>query len=59
LSRYAVVSAEGEVVEESSFRNRAESIAKHFGRRARARVALEAGAQSAWIARELARSIAL
>lgn len=55
LSRYAVVSAEGEVVEESSFRNRAESIAKHFGRRARARVALETGAQSAWIARELAK----
>jgi transposase len=55
VSRYAVVDAEGEVVEEGSFRNRGESIGKHFGERPRARVALEAGAQSAWIARELAR----
>jgi transposase len=55
LSRYAVVDAEGEVVEEGSFRNRAESIAKHLGERPRARVALEAGGQSAWIARELAQ----
>jgi transposase len=55
LSRYAVVNAKGEVVEEGSFRNRSESIAKHFGERPRARVALEAGAQSAWIARELAK----
>jgi transposase len=55
LSRYAVVDAEGEVVEEGSFRNQAASIKKHFGERPRARVALEAGGQSAWIARELAQ----
>jgi transposase len=39
-------------VEEGSFRNTAESVAKHFGKRPRARVALEVGTQSAWIARE-------
>src|SRR5580698_717975 len=54
VSRYAVVDAEGEVVEEGSFRNQASSIEKHFGDRPR-RVALEAGAQSAWISRELKR----
>ncbi len=52
VSRYCIVSAEGEVVEEGSFRNQASSIAKHFGGERR-RIALEAGAQSAWISREL------
>ena len=42
----------GEVVEEGSFRNQVSSIEKHFGGE-RERVALEAGAQSAWISREL------
>ena len=45
---------EGEVVEEGSFRNQASSIEKHFGGEPR-RIALEAGAQSAWISRELKR----
>jgi len=53
LSRYAVVDEAGVVVEEGTFRNQAASIGKHFGGRARARVALEVGAQSAWISREL------
>jgi len=52
VSRYAIVDEEGVVVEEGSFRNTVESIAKHFGKRGRARVALEVGTQSAWISRE-------
>ena len=52
MSRYAILNEEGVVVEEGSFRNQRESIAKHFGQRGRARVALEVGTQSAWIARE-------
>lgn len=55
LSRYAIVNDEGEVVEEGSFRNNVESIAKHFGKQGRARVAMEVGTQSAWIAREFAK----
>jgi transposase len=52
-SRYCVLDEAGTVVEEGSFWNRVESIRKHFGGRSRARVALEAGTQSAWMAREL------
>ncbi len=55
MSRYAILNEEGVVVEEGSFRNRVESIAKHFGKRDRARVALEVGTQSAWIAREFTK----
>jgi transposase len=51
-SHYAILNEEGMVVEEGSFRNNADSIAKHFGKKARVRVALEVGTQSAWIARE-------
>src|SRR5260370_6610916 len=52
MSRYCVVNREGEVVEEGSFRNQVSSLAKHFSGEPR-RIALEAGAQSAWISREL------
>ncbi len=52
MSRYCVVNREGEVVEEGSFRNQASSLATHFSGEPR-RIALEAGAQSAWISREL------
>jgi transposase len=52
MSHYAVVDRDGEVVEEGSFRNQAGSIEKHFSGERR-RIALETGAQSAWIAREL------
>jgi transposase len=55
MSRYLILDEEGLAVEEGSFRNQAESIAKHFGNRGRARVAMEVGTQSAWIAREFAR----
>ena len=54
ISRYAILNAEGDLVEEGTFRNQAGSIKKHFGgNTAAARVALEAGGQSAWIEREL------
>src|SRR5712672_2767259 len=52
VSRYCIVDQKGEVVEEGSFRNQVSSIDKHFGGEPR-RIALEAGAQSAWISREL------
>ncbi len=54
ISRYCIVDQDGEVVEEGDFRNQASSIEKHFGDRPR-RIALEAGAQSAWISREFER----
>jgi transposase len=54
ISRYCIVDQDGEVVEEGDFRNQASSIQKHFGDRPR-RIALEAGAQSAWISREFQR----
>lgn len=45
---------DGEVVEEGSFRNQVSSSEAHFGGEPR-RIALKAGAQSAWISRELKR----
>jgi transposase len=54
-SRYAIVNREGEVVEEGNFRNQVSSIQKQFGKMGRARIALETGAQSGWISRELTR----
>ncbi len=55
VSHYAILNEAGAVVEEGSFRNTAESIAKHLGKQQRAGVALEVGAQSAWISREFIR----
>ena len=54
VSRYCVLDPAGEVVEEGSFRNQVSSIETHFAGDPR-RIALEAGAQSAWISRELKR----
>lgn len=54
VSRYCLVNAAGEMVEEGKFRNQVESIEAHFNRE-RLRIALEAGTQSAWISRELKR----
>ena len=54
VSRYCIIDANGDVVEEGSFRNQVSSIEIHFGGEPR-RIALEAGAQSAWICRELKR----
>jgi transposase len=53
FSRYAIVDEMGNLVEEGKFHNQPESIRKHFGHGIKARVALEVGSQSAWIAREL------
>lgn len=53
-SRYCILDSDGKVVEEGSFRNQISSIEKDFSG-ARRRIALEAGAQSAWISRELKR----
>lgn len=55
MSHYAIVNEDGVVVEEGHFRNNAESIAKHFSKMGRARVAMEVGTQSAWISREFAK----
>jgi transposase len=54
VSRYCILDADGERVEEGSFRNQLSSIEKHFTG-PRRRIALEAGSQSAWISRELKR----
>jgi transposase len=54
MSRYCIVNRGGEVVEEGSFRNQVSSLETHFSGEPR-RIALEAGAQSAWISRELQR----
>jgi transposase len=56
VSRYAILDASGELVEEGSFRNVVSSIEKHFGGDTKpARIAMEVGTQSAWIERELKR----
>ena len=55
LSHYAIVNEEGVVIEEGRFRNNAEAMAKHFGKMGKARVAMEVGTQSAWIAREFTK----
>jgi len=46
VSRYAILNEEGEVIEEGSFRNNAESISKHFAKQGHSRVALEVGTQT-------------
>jgi transposase len=56
VSRYAILNAAGELIEEGSFRNEVSSIEKHFGGDTQpARIAMEVGTQSAWIERELKR----
>ena len=52
VSHYAILNEEGVAVEEGHFRNNVESIGKHFSKIGKARVAMEVGTQSAWIARE-------
>ncbi len=43
VSYYAILNEEGKIVEEGHFRNNEESMAKHFGKIGKARVALEVG----------------
>ena len=52
MSHYGIVNEEGSVIEEGHFGNNVESMTKHFSKMGKARVAMEVGAQSAWIARE-------
>ena len=52
VSRYGIVDSDEAIVEEGSLRNQVSSIEKHFGDQPR-RIALEGGARSAWISREL------
>jgi transposase len=54
MSRYCIVNQGGQIVEEGSFRNQVSSLEAHFSGESR-RIAVEAGAQSAWIRRELKR----
>ncbi len=52
-SCYCVLDGAGNKVEEGSLSNTSHAIGKHFGGLQRARVALETGAQTGWISREL------
>lgn len=52
-SSYCVLDAAGNKVKEGSLSNTSHSIGRHFGDWGRTRVALETGAQSGWISREL------
>jgi transposase len=51
--RYAIVDEAGELIEEGECGNTPAGLAKAFGEMPPARVALETGSQSGWIAREL------
>jgi transposase len=52
-SRYCVVDAEGEVVQEGSTATTPKGLAQVFGARPRCRIALEVGAHSRWVSRLL------
>ena len=54
-SRYAIVDGEGELIEEGECVNTPAGLAKVFADMPRARIALETGSQSGWIARELTK----
>lgn len=54
-SRYAMINRAGKLIEEGEFANTAAGLAGVFEPLPRARAALETGAQSGWIARELER----
>jgi transposase len=52
-SCYCVLDGDGNKIGEASMSNTRPAIAKHFGGLKRARLALETGAQTGWISREL------
>ena len=52
VSHYCIVDETGQVVEQGRFRNQESSLRKHFGMEP-VRIAMETGAQSAWISRML------
>ena len=52
-SYYVILNGEGEVVEEGRIKTGEKTLQEHFGGRGRARIAIEAGSQSAWMGRLL------
>lgn len=52
-SRYCAIDEDGDVIEEGEFANTKQGIERVFAGRPRARVALETGSQSGWIARSI------
>lgn len=52
-THYVVMSAEGEVIEEGRLATRPEALRRRFGAMAPARIVIEVGAQSSWVARVL------
>lgn len=54
-SRYAIVDQDGALIEEGECVNTPAGLAKVFADMPRARIALETGSQSGWIARELTK----
>ena len=61
FSRYCLVNAQGEVVEEGRIRSSEEAMRRHFEGQLRLRVALECGTHSPWvrIARAFSQVMAL
>jgi len=53
FSRYCLVNAQGEVVEEGRIRSSEEAMRRHFEGQLRLRVALECGTHSPWVSRLL------
>lgn len=53
VSQFCRLSPEGEILEETRFHTNAASVEKHFAKMPPARIALEAGTQSGWMARML------
>jgi len=53
FSRYCIVNADGEVMEEGRIATTAAALERHFGGEARQRIALECGTHSPWVSRLL------
>jgi Transposase len=53
FSRYCIVNAEGEVMEEGRIATTAAALERHFGGEARQRIAMECGTHSPWVSRLL------
>src|SRR5208337_3033221 len=51
FSRYCIVNADGEVMEEGRIATTAAALERHFGGEARQRIALECGTHSPWVSR--------
>ena len=53
FSRYCMVNAEGEVMEEGRMQTTAAAMERHFAGEARQRIAMECGTHSPWVSRLL------